>query len=174
MKKFSNNWFKQKRKVSRIHEHISNQRLDFLHKLSAQIANEYDLVGIETLNMGNMSRSLHLGKSTMDNGFGMFSRFLEYKLKDRGKQLVKVIAWYDICPRRPHTGEHTRRLPAKQVHRSLTSPPSLWPGRELRKYHYPQSLSWPSAGGNPALPASVLSLAFRVMAHLQVRLRFSP
>ncbi len=90
MKKFSNNWFKQKRKVSRIHEHISNQRLDFLHKLSAQIANEYDLVGIETLNMGNMSRSLHLGKSTMDNGFGMFSRFLEYKLKDRGKQLVKV------------------------------------------------------------------------------------
>ena len=23
------------------------------------------------------------------------------------------------------------------LHRNLTSPPSLWPGRELRKYHYP-------------------------------------
>lgn len=90
MQKGSNNWLKQKKKVAKVHEHITNQRKDYLHKLSTQIANEYDLVGIETLNMKNMSRSLHLGKATMDNGWGMFTTFLEYKLKARGKQLVQV------------------------------------------------------------------------------------
>ena len=49
----------------------------------------------------------------------------------------------DICPRRPRYGEHTERLLAKQIHRPLTSPPSLWPGRELRKYHYLLCLSSP-------------------------------
>lgn len=90
MKKGSNNWLKQKRKIARIHEHISNQRKDYLHKLSTQIANEYDLVGIESLNMKAISQSLHLGKSTMDNGWGMFTNFLQYKLEERGKYLVKV------------------------------------------------------------------------------------
>ena len=39
--------------------------------------------------MKGMSRSLKLGKSTMDNGFGMFRALLSYKLEDRGKRLVE-------------------------------------------------------------------------------------
>ena len=34
------------------------------------------------------------GKSTLDNGFGMFVYFLEYKLSIRGKELVKVDKYY--------------------------------------------------------------------------------
>lgn len=30
------------------------------------------------------------GKATMDNGYGMFLRMLEYKLADRGKYFVKI------------------------------------------------------------------------------------
>ncbi|MDO5145498.1 MAG: zinc ribbon domain-containing protein [Eubacteriales bacterium] len=37
-----------------------------------------------------MSRSLHFGKSVSDNGWGMFTTFLTYKLEEMGKQLVKV------------------------------------------------------------------------------------
>ena len=94
MKYRSNNYFKQRRKVARIHEHIANQRKDFLHKLSRKLADNYDVVGIEDLNMKGMSQSLRLGKSTMDNGWGMFTTFLQYKLEEQGKQLIKVDKWF--------------------------------------------------------------------------------
>ena len=90
MKKFSKNWYKQKRKVAKIHEKIANMRKDFLDKLSYKLAEEYDAIAVEDLDMRAMSQRLHLGKSTYDNGFGQFRHMLEYKLRDRGKQLVVV------------------------------------------------------------------------------------
>ena len=69
---------------------VSNQRKDFLHKQSRQIANDYDCVCIEDLDMKAMSRSLNFGKSVSDNGWGMFTTFLRYKLEEQGKKLVKV------------------------------------------------------------------------------------
>ena len=77
--KGSKNYNKQKQKVQRIHQKIANQRKDFLHKLSNQITNEYSLICFEDLNLSNMKKSLKLGKSTSDNGFGMFRNFCEYK-----------------------------------------------------------------------------------------------
>lgn len=92
--KYSNNYFKQKRKISKIHEKITNQRKDFLHKLSTQIANEVDIVCIEDLNMQAMSKCLDFGKSVLDNGWGMFTTYLSYKLKEQGKVMKKVDRWY--------------------------------------------------------------------------------
>ena len=40
--------------------------------------------------MKAMSRSLKFGKSVSDNGWGMFTTFLRYKLEEQGKKLVKV------------------------------------------------------------------------------------
>lgn len=88
------NYQKQKLKVAKIHEKISNCRKDFLHKMSFELVENYDLIGVEDLNMRAMSQCLTLGKSTMDNGYGMFLNFLEYKLSDRGKHLIKVDKWY--------------------------------------------------------------------------------
>ena len=97
----SHNYLKQQRKVNRIHTHIANQRKDNLHKISAEIANQYDIVCVENLNMRNMSnRGFGNGKATLDNGYGMFLDMLEYKLDNRGKHLVKVDKWYpssQIC-----------------------------------------------------------------------------
>ena len=94
MKYGSNNYHKQKIKVARIHERVANRRLDWIHKLSTQLANEYDIVCVEDINMQNMARSLNLGKSTNDNGFGMFRTILAYKLADRGKKLIKINKWF--------------------------------------------------------------------------------
>ena len=94
MKYGSNNYHKQKIKVARVHEKVANQRLDWIHKLSTQLANEYDIVCVEDINMQNMARSLSLGKSTNDNGFGMFRTILAYKLADRGKKLIKIDKWF--------------------------------------------------------------------------------
>ena len=68
MQKGSNNRNKQRIKVAKLHEKVSSQRKDFLHKQSRQIANAYDCICIEDLDMKAMSRSLKFGKSVSDNG----------------------------------------------------------------------------------------------------------
>lgn len=90
MKKGSSNRSKQKMKLAKLHEKVANQRKDFLHKQSRQITNEYDCVCIEDLNMKAMSQTLNFGKSVSDNGWGMFTVFLKYKLEEAGKKLIKV------------------------------------------------------------------------------------
>lgn len=91
----SNNYLKQLKKVNKIHRHIANQRLDNLHKISTEIANQYDVVCVENLDMKAMAnKGFHNGKATMDNGYGIFLNLLEYKLADRGKYFIKVDKWY--------------------------------------------------------------------------------
>lgn len=93
-KKGGKNREKQRRKVAKLHEKVANQRKDFLHQQSRQIANVYDVVAIEDLNMRGLAQSLNLAKSTNDNGFGMLKTFLAYKLAEQGKLLVIVDKWY--------------------------------------------------------------------------------
>lgn len=90
MEKGSNNRKKQRIKAARLHEKVSNQRKDFLHKQSRQIANAYDCVCIEDLDMKAMPQCLRFGNSISDNGWEMFTLFLKYKLEEQGKRLVKV------------------------------------------------------------------------------------
>lgn len=100
MQKGSKNREKQRRKVAKYHEKTANQRKDFLHKKSRQIANANDCICIEDLNMKALSQSLHFGKSVSDNGWGMFSGFLEYKLAEQGKKLIRVDKFFassQIC-----------------------------------------------------------------------------
>ena len=97
----SNNYIKQLRKVNKIHRHIANQRLDNLHKISTEIANQYDVVCVESLNMRSMANhGFGNGKATLDNGYGMFLSMLGYKLADRNKYLIRVDKWFpssQIC-----------------------------------------------------------------------------
>ena len=88
--KGSNNYNRQKKRVALCHEKIRNQRKDFLHKLSHEIAEAYDVVAVEDIDMKAMSQCMHFGKSVMDNGYGKFRELLEYKLTWRGKKLVRV------------------------------------------------------------------------------------
>lgn len=104
MKLKSNNWYKQKRVVAKIHERVANARKDYLHKLSHTLANVYDLVGIEDLNMQGMSKALKFGKKVHDNAWGMFTTFLNYKLLERGKLLVKIDKWYPSTKMCSHCG----------------------------------------------------------------------
>lgn len=69
----SNNYIKQLRKTNKIHRHIANQRNDNLHKLSTEIANQYDVVCVEDLNMvaiGN--KALKTAKLLMITGMACF------------------------------------------------------------------------------------------------------
>lgn len=91
----SNNYIKQLRKTNKIHRYIANQRNDNLHKLSTEIANQYDIVCVEDLNMAAIgNKGFKNGKATYDNGYGIFLNMLEYKLSDRGKCFVRVDKFY--------------------------------------------------------------------------------
>lgn len=94
MKLHSANYEKQKVKVAKIHEKIKNQRKDFIEKESMKLANLYDIVCVEDINLQNIAQSLRLGKSTNDNGFGMFKTRLQQKLEYQGKKLVKIDKWF--------------------------------------------------------------------------------
>ena len=92
---------KQQKKLAKLSEHVANQRKDFLHKQSTAIAKQYDVVCVEDLNMKSLSnKGFGNGKATLDNGYGMFLTFLQYKLKEQGKYLVKVDKFFpssQIC-----------------------------------------------------------------------------
>lgn len=90
----SNNWIKQKKKVSKIQTKIANQRLDWLHKESTKLCNEFDAIIFEDIDLRAMGQCLNLGKNLSDNGFGMFRTFCKYKLEEQGKQFIKIDKWY--------------------------------------------------------------------------------
>lgn len=71
----SRNYEEQLRKLRLLHEHLANQRKDFLHKESRRIANAWDAVQVTNQPLR--------GEST---GFGMFRELLQYKLERQGKQ----------------------------------------------------------------------------------------
>ena len=117
MKKDSRNYEKQRIKLALVHEKVANQRKDFLHKQSRQIANAYDCVCIEDLNMKAMSQSLNFGKSVHDNGWGMFTTFLQYKLEEQGKQLIKVDKFFpssQICNVCGYKNSQTRDMSVRE------------------------------------------------------------
>ena len=95
----SRNYGKQKRNVARCHEKIRNQRLDFQQKLSRKLADEWDAVCTEDLDMKAMSRGLHLGKSTMDDAYGQFRMLLERKLTEQGKAYVRIDRFFPSSKR---------------------------------------------------------------------------
>jgi putative transposase len=111
--KGSNNRNKQRLKVARLFEKVANQRKDFLHKLSNKLAKNYDCVCIEDLNMVAMSQALNFGKSVADNGWGMFTTFLQYKLEELGKKLIKVDRFFassQICSCCGYQNKDTKNL----------------------------------------------------------------
>lgn len=91
----SHGYLKQLQKVRNLHEHIANQRLDYLHKESTRLANQYDAILIENLDMKAVAnKGFGNGKATLDNGWGMFTTMLDYKMTERGKHLQKIDRWF--------------------------------------------------------------------------------
>jgi putative transposase len=89
-KKGSNNRKKQILQLAKLHQRLTNQRDDFLHKLSRFYVDSYDLIAIEDLNIKGMTRNHHLAQSILDASWSKFFRMLSYKAESAGKIVVKV------------------------------------------------------------------------------------
>ena len=94
MVKGGKNYYKQRMKLASLYHREKNQRQDYLHKLTSQLADQYDVICMEDLDMQSISQFHSLGKRTYDNAFGIFQRMLEYKMKERGKKILYVDRYY--------------------------------------------------------------------------------
>lgn len=98
----SSNWNKARIRVAKLQKHISNQRTDFLHKLTTSIIKNYDIIAIEDLDVKSMKetdntiRNKHVG----DVSWSEFRRQLTYKSQWYGRKLSIVDRYYpssQIC-----------------------------------------------------------------------------
>lgn len=110
MVKGSANYQKQKCVVAKKYAKVRNQRKDWQHKESRRLADQWDIICVEDINMQNMAQSLKLGKSTNDNGFGQFRTFLSYKLQEQGKQLITINKWFPSSKLCRHCGSVNKDL----------------------------------------------------------------
>lgn len=85
---------KQRLKVARIHEKISNSRKDTLHKISTKLVRYYDLICLEDLNVKGMVKNYKLAKHISDCGWSMFVSMLEYKANWNDKQIVRIARFF--------------------------------------------------------------------------------
>ena len=95
-KKGSNNRKKANLKVALQHEKITNQRKDFLHKVSTRLISESqtDTICVETLAVKNMIKNHNLAQAISDVSWSEFIKQLEYKGKWHGKNIIKIDKWY--------------------------------------------------------------------------------
>ena len=93
-KKGSNRRRKKVQLLAKTHEHIANQRKDFLHKQSRKYADKYDMVAVEKLNISGMLKNHCLALSIQDAGWNTFTNMLSYKMQILGKHFIQVPPHY--------------------------------------------------------------------------------
>ena len=98
----SSRYEKSRLKVAKLHKHISNQRKDFLQKLTTTIVNNYDVISIEDLCVEKMIKSNNStrNKRVGDVSWSEFRRMLTYKSRWYGKELSVIDRYYpssQIC-----------------------------------------------------------------------------
>lgn len=89
-KKDSKNHEKMRIKVAKCHRAITNQRSDFLHKLSSYLINSYDVICLEDLNVKCMEQNHHLARAIQGAAWSEFVRQLEYKSEWYGKNVLFI------------------------------------------------------------------------------------
>lgn len=101
--KGSNNYYKYKKKLAILHNKIANSRKHYIHKITKNITNKYDIIVCETLHTKEMiigGKKNTLSKHINDASFNEILRQLEYKSRFKGKQFYQIYDYYpssQIC-----------------------------------------------------------------------------
>lgn len=110
--KGSNRRERQRRKVARVHAQVADARHDFLHKLSSQLVDENQVIGIEDLCVRGMARGWN-AKAVGDTGLAELRRQLEYKAAWYDRELIVIDRFAPSSKRCSACGDVRRTLPLK-------------------------------------------------------------
>lgn len=98
--KYSKNYYKQRKKIARLHEKISNIRVNNLHQISHKIVSENQVIISENLKIKNMLKNHYLAKSISDASWYELTRQLSYKSNWNNRIYHKIDTFYassQIC-----------------------------------------------------------------------------
>nr|WP_240519043.1 transposase [Leptolyngbya sp. BC1307] len=109
--KGSNNRYKARLRVARVHAEIADARKDTLHKLTTRLVRENQTIAIEDLAVSNMVKNHKLAQAISDASWGELVRQLEYKSDWYGRTLVKVSRWFPSSKRCNACGHTVNKLP---------------------------------------------------------------
>ena len=88
--KGSNRYERQRLKVAKINEKISNSRMDLIHKVSLNLVKNFDVIYLEDLNIKGMVKNHKLSKSIQDASWGKFIEVLTYKANWNDKEVIHI------------------------------------------------------------------------------------
>jgi putative transposase len=89
-KKGSGSRQKQKIKLAKVHESLTNIRKDYLHKTTTEIVKNHDIICVEDLKVKNMMKNHCLAQAFSDVALGSFYDMLEYKANWNDKIIVQI------------------------------------------------------------------------------------
>ena len=113
----SNNRNKQRIKVARLNERITNIRKDNLHKISHKLIQENQLIVSENLKVSNMVKNHNLAKSISDCSWYELTRQLEYKAEWNGREYVKIDTYFpssQLCSKCGYQNTETKELSIRE------------------------------------------------------------
>lgn len=92
--KGSENRDKARVKVARLEEHIANQRKDFQEKLALELVKQYQIIGLEDLDLKGIAKFLRNAKNINDTGWNSFVSKLERKATRFNSVVIKANRWF--------------------------------------------------------------------------------
>jgi putative transposase len=109
--KGSKNREKARIKVAKIHLKISDDRKNFLHKLTTQLVRENQTIAVESLAVKNLVKNPKLALAISDSGWSELIRQLDYKCRWYGRKLVAIDRWFPSSKRCSSCGHIVDKMP---------------------------------------------------------------